>query len=1087
MIRLYINNKEVDLPENIKIEYNYKSLDTSDPTAIQNSFSKTISIPGTPNNNKIFGNYWRLDIDNFANDVAIFNPKQRVPFILTQHGSTIESGYVQLEQITKNGSNITYNVCLYGDLGDFFYNLMTDEEGNQRTLASLYYKWIPVYDKGNIGTALTKEEESVFNIVNWNSHIISSSWLNINTKDTGLAHTLITNDLTAIPVYHGLYDDFENKQIIIDNCGIWGNTEKNLFPGYLSDEQLAYFNSILPKEKDEYTTLKDPYNTSYFDHYYGLLEVTRDVEPFEAGDLRSSKMNIGLKASKLFNAITNPENNGGYNVKFDDSIKNSDYYKYSWIMLNAPDWEKTDSAITDNEARLEHVISTAYKIVWTIEPNDVTTISNPTLNFSFTVDYHNKYVVPEQAITLMDTLDNYRCHGSELDTNDFYKCNAIFIVCYVKKKDGTFKGYPSVIFMGSNLGTVDGVTNITQETILNQMRLSYNGSYPTRQISEILWSNVYTYDMPKEANSIDRYLCTSNNSRTYASVFGGMYNSCHIDDWFRIKDMISNASYFKSKMDINDDEIDLKDLKVEIICEPMMFCRSKRTHINYCFSIGRDFTMPPGLADLNDPRITALTYAYGSFSQYLPEQARKIGTTDNSLNLQFAPNLPQGVSSGNVTNVNNFANKQVLLGGTESPFKYLTDFTKMLNLRYLYDKLSKTVNIIPRSQYYYKEIYDLSKNIDYSKDITITPNLSDKRYKSFNLKSPETYPVYLYKKVYKKDFSSLDYDTHYEFNNDKENLFEDNIYTNLALYRISTPYIGKSIIPMTNAPSIDWTLYKDNGENNNKTTEHTGIPTVYANDYMTRLCLFDKGVSHVDDTSNSFVFFNAYERNFMSLAGANGKFTIWPRTLVTDKFPLMDILAGGETHLWQFNWGVEYNTRQEGNYMLMPYAGFNPGLPHFSKFLFTTENDTFNWTLGRDKILTWYLNNPYTNSKLDYKNTDEFILSSSKNLMVQDTDQKFGYEIQSLSDELITNIKNAPGLYDIYWKDEIEDIYSVQGKAVTLTCRLPYAPDEAMRHIYYFEGCYWILTEINGYDVTSIYQYNKCKFVRVQNIENYTT
>lgn len=60
-IKLFIANKEVDCSEGISLPMTYTVEDFQNPTIVKNSFSKTISIPGTKNNNKIFGEIYKLD------------------------------------------------------------------------------------------------------------------------------------------------------------------------------------------------------------------------------------------------------------------------------------------------------------------------------------------------------------------------------------------------------------------------------------------------------------------------------------------------------------------------------------------------------------------------------------------------------------------------------------------------------------------------------------------------------------------------------------------------------------------------------------------------------------------------------------------------------------------------------------------------------------------------------------------------------------------------------------------------------------------------------------------------------------------
>jgi hypothetical protein len=142
-IKLFIANKEVDCSEGISLPMTYTVEDFQNPTIVKNSFSKTISIPGTKNNNKIFGEIYKLDRflhikeGNFSG--VYFDPSKRVDFGIYNNDYLVESGYMQLNSISIKQAVITYNITLYGGLGDFFYGLKYKEDGTIRTLADLQY------------------------------------------------------------------------------------------------------------------------------------------------------------------------------------------------------------------------------------------------------------------------------------------------------------------------------------------------------------------------------------------------------------------------------------------------------------------------------------------------------------------------------------------------------------------------------------------------------------------------------------------------------------------------------------------------------------------------------------------------------------------------------------------------------------------------------------------------------------------------------------------------------------------------------------------------------------------------------------
>lgn len=155
-IRLYIGDQLADLPEGVNLPITYTTEDFKNPTIVKNSFSKTISLPNTAVNNKIFNYSYKLDR---YQHIDSFDPSKRVDFKLFCDGDLIESGYVQLNNISGIGEDKKYNITLYGGLGDFFYGLKYNEDGTTKTLADLQFF---VLDDNN--KLRPKEEELTFNI-----------------------------------------------------------------------------------------------------------------------------------------------------------------------------------------------------------------------------------------------------------------------------------------------------------------------------------------------------------------------------------------------------------------------------------------------------------------------------------------------------------------------------------------------------------------------------------------------------------------------------------------------------------------------------------------------------------------------------------------------------------------------------------------------------------------------------------------------------------------------------------------------------------------------------------------------------------
>ena len=189
----------------------------------------------------------------------------------------------------------------------------------------------------------------------------------------------------------------------------------------------------------------------------------------------------------------------------------------------------------------------------------------------------------------------------------------------------------------------------------------------------------------------------------------------------------------------------------------------------------------------------------------------------------------EGESGINTTSV---ANKQVLFGSSETPYKYLTDFTKLLNLKYDYDKVNKVINILTEDKYYKNDIIDLSKDIDYSKQIKIIPTNTNTKWKELSLKNIDSYPNYLYSKKFVIPYGGYKYNTKYEFNADTENLFKDNIYKELIPYQLSTQFMNdtKGYPSILAAGTYDYTLYKNGeigGDENTETINVTNTVNAY--------------------------------------------------------------------------------------------------------------------------------------------------------------------------------------------------------------------------------------------------------------------
>lgn len=125
--QLFIEEYEIELDKSVQFAITKQFEDLSSPTTIINDWSKTVSIPFTENNNKIFGMLFRTDRTGTKSDTSstglYFNPNKKLDFKLIHNGDLVISGYAKILSIKKNNGRGSYELNLFGKLGEIFSEL----------------------------------------------------------------------------------------------------------------------------------------------------------------------------------------------------------------------------------------------------------------------------------------------------------------------------------------------------------------------------------------------------------------------------------------------------------------------------------------------------------------------------------------------------------------------------------------------------------------------------------------------------------------------------------------------------------------------------------------------------------------------------------------------------------------------------------------------------------------------------------------------------------------------------------------------------------------------------------------------------
>lgn len=240
-ISLYIADRLVDIDEQNLVLFNYAMEELNNPTIVKNSYSQQVTLPGTAANNKIFGDYFRLDRVTGSG----FNVLVRTPFkIFNELGEVIESGYCKLDSVQTKGRNVvSYSISLFGGLGGYFYALSYNEDGTARNLGDL------AYEDGD-GNSFVPNETDIDLVV----RTINYCWLTLNDGFVR-SGTEWANVVNFAPCYNGVPSDFDaNKALVSNNQYLnitpSGDTSKNDRPH--PDSGGVYLVSMeTPKDADE--------------------------------------------------------------------------------------------------------------------------------------------------------------------------------------------------------------------------------------------------------------------------------------------------------------------------------------------------------------------------------------------------------------------------------------------------------------------------------------------------------------------------------------------------------------------------------------------------------------------------------------------------------------------------------------------------------------------------------------------------------------------------------------------------------------------------------------------------------------------
>lgn len=124
MIQLFIEKQAIDINDAFSTLLTMSIDDIKDFGAKNTTFSKTIVLPGTKNNNKIFGNIFNINARNDYNPAETniggnFNPAISADAIIFADNMQVFKGVFRILEIIVEDGFIEYECAVFGELGGF--------------------------------------------------------------------------------------------------------------------------------------------------------------------------------------------------------------------------------------------------------------------------------------------------------------------------------------------------------------------------------------------------------------------------------------------------------------------------------------------------------------------------------------------------------------------------------------------------------------------------------------------------------------------------------------------------------------------------------------------------------------------------------------------------------------------------------------------------------------------------------------------------------------------------------------------------------------------------------------------------------
>ena len=716
-ISLYIGDSLADLSEDTLVLFNYALEEAENPTIVRNSWTQSVTLPGTPANNRIFGAMWRSD--RITGDG--FDATAKVPFsIFSESGEVLESGYCKLDSVSRQGAVPEYSLTLYGGLGSFLYGLSSDEEGNPLSLADLSflgedsdsseldfvierkavldawqqmagrdiellptreYLLATIAQDGSIDVGTRAEYVAEFFVKGGDMYAVTGA-----SSATGCLAAVYDGEGNMLTTYfYGTDQTYTRQRVDIPEDGkilrvggapngIWPVVVSGFDPRWDIINFAPMYNGLpsgsfsadkavfLPS--DAGVGLPSGYTTKG-DTGYALASLPSAITEWEAKDLRSYLQRPVIRFRKVIEAICESYNNGGWSVELDGTFFNelNPYWEAAWMTL----------PILSSLEVQSHGVEGA--IVPRIGAIPVPGGGNVSTEYTISLNVIPKITTATEALS-------YYMH------------------CYSE-------GAPAETWFALNFGTIKLTAYDADGNELGSTQAVYSSADPT-------W-----YQQDTSVPDIDAVGNFDSEGR-----------------WVGYPIPLELTAYGVSYV-----------------------------VLSQTFATATQGTVPFAVGP---------TDVFTDTQNYQTRTTATHGVVEESEGNAYRYTTSDSARTGAVVT------KRMLLGGGKTPADYLLSYCKMFGLLILADRHEKTVQILQRKTFYNGEVFDFSGRINKAEEMSITPYAFAAKWYDFGTKYSKGEFADYYANLYGKPYGRHRVDTGSGFDTEAVDVLKDAAFSGLV-------------------------------------------------------------------------------------------------------------------------------------------------------------------------------------------------------------------------------------------------------------------------------------------------------------------